>query len=134
MVWEERLKKPEFKKPERSEPIAPDSKVVDLERVAEMGVAGNCCEVARTSAVVAVNSFAGHKLEKKMFPLGIETASREIEEMSCERLKRTLIHYGKINKYPNALPIPSKGRINSPLVVELRKIYEEWKKCDKDLV
>ena len=133
MAWENTLRKPEFKKPERTELVAPDSKVVDLERVSEIDVAGNCCEVARTSAVIAVNSLAGHKYEKTFFPLGIEVGSKTVEEMPCKGLKRLLADVGKINKYPSGLPTPAKGRALNPLVVEFRKIYEEWKECDGGL-
>tara|TARA_R110000824_G_scaffold365612_1_gene554131 strand:+ start:77 stop:478 length:402 start_codon:yes stop_codon:yes gene_type:complete len=133
MSWENTLQKPEFKKPERSE-VAPDSKVVDLERVAEIDVAGNCCEVARTSAVIAINSLAGHKYEKQLFPSGIEANSKIVEEASCKELKSILANIGKINKYPSGIPTPPKGSSTNPLVVECRKIYEEWKECDKDLI
>ena len=127
MSWQTRLKKPEFKKPEK---ISPDSKVVDMERAAEMDVSTNCCEMARTSAVAAIHSLVGHKHEKKMFPLGIEQASKDIEEMSCEELKRQVELLGKVAKYPSGIPNPPKGHKTNPLVIEFRKIYEEWKECE----
>lgn len=94
----------------------------------------DCCEVARTSLILAINSSIGHKREKKDFPKGADITSKRIQKASCEKIKEFLAHHGKITKYPSGIPAAPKGKRIHPFVVKCRKIYEEWKECDKDLV
>ena len=128
---------------------APDSKVIDEQTASEMDVAGNCCEAARNAAVTAANSFLDHPLKDKIFmnvgknrtPDEVERFLLDIEEANCKTLRRWLREVGKIDKYPNGLPelepTPARAKyefMHNPLVVEFRKIYEEWSECDKDVV
>ena len=152
MTWEDILKiDPERmmeRKPVR-ELEAPDSKVMDYEIAADIDVEGNCCEAARNAAVTAANSFLDHPLKDKIFmnvgkdrtPDEVERFLLDIEEADCKTLRRWLREVGKVDKYPNGLPeikpptaAAKYGFMHNPLVVEFRKIWEEWEECESDVV
>ena len=144
----ERMMREPDRKPVR-ELEAPDSKVMDYEIAADIDVEGNCCEAARNAAVTVANSFLDHPMKDKIFmnvdkertPDEIERFLLNIENTNCRTLRRWLREVGKIDKYPDGLPelkpharAPKYRYMHNPIVVEFRKIWEEWEECESDVV
>lgn len=119
------------RKPDR-ELQAPNSKVIDFELAGEMDVTDSCCEAARNHVIELMGNIQRRYEEegREEKAKGIEIAIPSLEEGDCAELLKVVKRMHDISHEIK----PPKGHHISPEYLEWRKIYEEWKECDKDVV
>ena len=108
-----------------------DSKVIDLERVTDIDVAGNCCEAARNEVMTLLSQIQrryeneGRSDREK----DAEKNMKIVEGVDCKQLLQIVYTHWK-----KSFTKPPEGMKLNPEYLEWRRIYEEWKECDKDVV